>query len=348
MEENGRRLPESHLVESVTDRPTPIGGAPSGPARGSRRQAGDSSGERELGTVHQRSLLVSLLTAARPRQWIKNLLVLAAPAAAGVLTHRHDLLLALGATGAFCLAASGVYLVNDVLDAAADRLHPAKRSRPVASGAISPVTAITVGIVLAGVGCASAELLAGGRLLAVLVVYVVNSFSYSLALKHEPVIDMVCVSAGFLLRAIAGGVAVHVPLSDWFLIVASFGSLLVVAGKRSAEYAQLGDQRSINRPTLGAYSAAFLRSTRILAASIAITAYCLWAFQRADSDAFGSGRHPIWFELSIVPVVIAMLLVELRFESGHGAAPEEMALKDHRLQLAGALWLALLGIGIYG
>jgi decaprenyl-phosphate phosphoribosyltransferase len=343
--EDGSRLPPSHLVEPVTGRATPEV-VPSEPAKGSRRQAGAPSGDREVGTVRRPSLLVSFLKAVRPRQWIKNLLVLAAPAAAGVLTHHHDLLLALGATGAFCLAASGVYLVNDVLDAAADRLHPAKRSRPVASGAISPVAATTVGIVLAGAGCASAELLAGNRLLAVLVVYVVNSFSYSLALKHEPVIDMVSVSAGFLLRAIAGGVAVNVPLSDWFLIVASFGSLLVVAGKRSAEYAQLGDRRSINRPALGEYSEAFLRSTRILAASVAITAYCLWAFQRADAARHGGG-HSIWFELSIVPVVVAMLLVELRFESGHGAAPEEMALKDHRLQLAGALWLALLGIGIY-
>jgi decaprenyl-phosphate phosphoribosyltransferase len=291
--------------------------------------------------------LGSLVRAVRPRQWIKNLLVLAAPGAAGVLTHGHDLLLALGATGAFCLAAAGVYLVNDVLDASADRLHPVKRDRPVASGAISPVTATTAGVLLAAAGCVSAGLLAGSQLLAVLAVYVAVSISYSLALKHEPVIDMVCVSAGFVLRAIAGGVAVHVPLSDWFLIVASFGSLLVVAGKRSAEHAQLGEERSNHRPTLGAYPVAFLRSTRILAASVTTTAYCLWAFERA-ADATRSGRHSIWFELSIVPVVIAVLLIELRFETGHGAAPEELALRDHRLQLAGVLWLALLAIGIYG
>ena len=169
--------------------------------------------------------------------------------------------------------------------------------------------------------------------------------AYSLRLKHEPVVDLACVSPGFVLRAIAGGVATGVPLSDWFIIVASFGSLLVVTGKRSAEHAELGELRAAHRPTLSVYPAAFLRSVRLFAASVTVTAYCLWAFER--SRQIGHGHHPIWFELSIVPFVIAVLHVELRFERGQGGAPEDLALRDHTLQLLGLVWVALFAVGVY-
>ncbi|HUO48565.1 MAG TPA: decaprenyl-phosphate phosphoribosyltransferase [Acidimicrobiales bacterium] len=286
----------------------------------------------------------SLVRIARPRQWIKNLLVFAAPGAAGVLTHWHSLLLACGAFGIFCLAASGTYFVNDAVDAEADRHHPLKRRRPVAAGVVSVRLAVSTGFVLMAAAFGLAWAMAGWQFALVIGIYVAIATAYSLRLKHEPIIDLACVSAGFVLRAIAGGVATGVPLSDWFVIVASFGSLLVVTGKRSAEQAEHG--QGIHRPILEEYPPAFLRSVRLLSAAVTVTAYCLWAFERS-ARAVGRHHHPIWFQLSIIPVVLALLHLELRFERGQGAAPEDLALHDHLLQGLGLAWVVLFAVGVY-
>ena len=286
-----------------------------------------------------------LLRIARPRHWVKNLLVFAAPAAAGVLSHGTVAAHAAGAFGVFCLAASGTYFINDTLDVEADRHHPVKRLRPVAAGVVPPPLATVVGSVLLAASIGLAWWLAGSHLALVIAIYVAVTTAYSVRLKHEPVVDLACVSTGFVLRAIAGGVATGVPLSDWFIIVSSFGSLLIVTGKRSAEQVELGEIQGAHRPTLSAYPEAFLRSVRLLAAAVTVSAYCLWAFERSVQG--GRGHHPIWFELSIVPFVIAILHVELRFARGHGGAPEEMALQDRMLQLLGVVWVALVAVGIY-
>jgi decaprenyl-phosphate phosphoribosyltransferase len=289
--------------------------------------------------------VTGLVRVARPRQWVKNLLVFAAPGAAGVLSHGHPALRAAGAFGVFCLAASGGYFLNDSFDADADRHHPVKRRRPVAAGVVPVPAAVAVGLVLLAGGTVCAWRLAGGQLALVVGIYEAVSLSYSARLKHEPVVDLACVSSGFVLRAIAGGVATGVPLSNWFVIVSSFGSLLVVAGKRSAEHAELGELRAAHRPALAVYPPGFLRSVRLLSASVAVTAYCLWAFER--SVQVGRGHHPIWFELSIIPFVLAVLHVELRFEQGQGSAPEDIALHDRTLQALAAAWLVLFAIGVY-
>jgi decaprenyl-phosphate phosphoribosyltransferase len=286
-----------------------------------------------------------LLRIARPRHWVKNLLVFAAPAAAGVLSHGTVAAHAAGAFGIFCLAASGTYFLNDTLDVEADRLHPVKRNRPVAAGVVPGPLAIGVSIVLMAASIGLAWWLAGSHLALVIAAYVAVTTAYSVRLKHEPVVDLACVSTGFVLRAIAGGVATGVPLSDWFIIVSSFGSLLIVTGKRSAEHLELGELRGEHRRTLSAYPETFLRSVRLLAASVTVSAYCLWAFER--SAEVGRGHHPIWFELSIIPFVVAILHVELRFAQGLGGAPEEMALRDRTLQVLGLVWVALVAIGIY-
>lgn len=286
-----------------------------------------------------------LVRIARPRQWVKNLLVFAAPGAAGVLSHRHPALLALGAFGIFCAAASGTYFINDTLDAAADRHHPVKRLRPVAAGVVPGPLAVAVGVVLMGAAVGLSWWLAGWRLALVVGIYVALSTAYSARLKHEPIVDLACISGGFILRAVAGGVATGVALSDWFVIVVSFGSLLVVAGKRSAEHAVVGTDHA-QRPVLAAYPSAFLRSVRLISASITLTAYCLWAFER--SGQIGHNHHPIWFELSILPVVLAVLHLELRFEMGRGAAPEDLALGDLALQVLGVAWVVLFAVGVYG
>lgn len=285
-----------------------------------------------------------LVRTARPRQWVKNVLVLAAPGAAGVLTHLHPLLLALGAFGIFCLTASGTYLVNDCLDQAVDALHPTKRHRPVASGAVPMPLAAGVGAAMMALGIGLAEALAGWRLATVMGIYVGITVAYSLWLKNEPVIDLASVASGFVLRAIAGGVAVGVVLSNWFLIVASFGSLFMVAGKRHAEHVDLGPSRADHRATLGAYSLAFLRYIRSVASAVAITAYCVWAFEKAAAPH----HTALFFELSIVPFVIAVLRYALLLDAGQGGAPEEIVLKERSLQVLGLAWAVLFAMGLYG
>jgi len=290
-------------------------------------------------------LWLGLARIARPRQSTKNVLVFAAPGAAGVLTHGTAAAHAGIAFGIFCLAASGTYCLNDAFDVAADRRHPVKQFRPVAAGEVPVPLAGVGGALLMALAIGLAWWLIGGHLALVVAIYVAVTTAYSLRLKHEPVVDLASVSAGFVLRAIAGGIATGIPLSNWFVIVSSFGSLLVVTGKRSAEHAELGELRGEHRPTLNVYPESFLRSVRLLAAAVTVTAYCLWAFER--SAQIGLGHHPIWFELSIVPFVVAVLHVELRFEQGMGGAPEELALRDHMLQVLGLMWVALVFVGIY-
>jgi len=292
-----------------------------------------------------RLTLAGLVRTARPRQWLKNFLVFAAPLAAGTLFHAQVLLQALATFGVFCLAASGTYFVNDALDAASDSHHPVKRTRPVAAGVLSPQVATLTGALLAMTALGLSWLVSGGRLVLVVALYLTVSSAYSLRLKHEPVVDLACVSAGFVLRAIAGAVATAVVLSNWFLIVSSFGSLFVVAGKRSAEHVKLGDQRSAHRKALSAYPAAYLRSVRLICAGVTLSAYCLWAFERARQ--MGAGHHPIWFELSIVPFVMGLLHAELRFERGDGGAPEELAFGDRFLQVVAIAWVTLFALGVY-
>lgn len=291
---------------------------------------------------------MSLLHATRPRQWVKNLLVFGAPAAAGVIFHLAVFGRCAAAFAIFVGASAATYLVNDVLDVEADRLHPVKRRRPIATGELSSRVALVAAASLLAASLVGAVVLSGAVLTGVVGAYVVISLAYSCGLKRMPVIEMACVGSGFVLRAVAGGAATHVPLSPWFLLVTSFGALFIVGGKRSSEYEVLGDDRAVHRAALGEYPAGFLRTVRTLAASVAVTAYCLWAFDRYNHLLpHARGGHLVWFELSIIPFVLAVLAVELAVERGRGGAPEELALKDRTLQALGLAWIALLMVGIY-
>src|SRR5689334_20862978 len=264
--------------------------------------------------------LSAYIREARPKQWVKNVLVVAAPGAAGVLTHGDAIFKTLIAFVCFCLAASGTYYINDALDVEADRMHPRKRLRPVASGAISERDAVAAGSVLLAVSIGLA-FAASWQLAVVIVAYLAQTVAYSLWLKNEAVIDLAAVASGFVLRTIAGGLAVGVTISPWFLIVAASGSFFMVTGKRHAELLELGDEAGDHRRALDVYSHAFLSYVRAVASSVAILAYCLWAFEKSRPVG-----NPIWFELSIVPFVIAILRYALLLEQGKGGAPEELVL----------------------
>jgi decaprenyl-phosphate phosphoribosyltransferase len=287
-------------------------------------------------------LLGGLLRTARPRQWVKNLLVFAAPGAAGALTDADVVVRALAAFAVFCVAASGTYFLNDALDVESDRLHPTKCRRPIACGTVPAGPAKVVGVVLllVSVGCALA--LGGWPLALVIGIYVGLQPLYSLWLKNLAVIDLAAVASGFVLRAIAGGVAVDLPISQWFLIVASFGSLFMVAGKRHAEHLDLGEEGGSHRSTLDAYSPSFLHYVQAVSSAVAIAAYCLWAFEKADV-----AQAPLWFQLSIIPLVLAVLRYALLLDAGEGGAPEEIVLADRSLQVLGLLWVATFTVGVH-
>lgn len=306
--------------------------------------SGASRAEEVGGPGPQTSLASGLLRTARPKQWLKNVLVFAAPGAAGVLTHGTQLAWTLTALALFCVVSSGVYFLNDCLDVGADRLHPQKRNRPIAAGVVPLPLGFAASVILLGGGTVAA-LAVTWKLSVVLAIYVGVQFLYSLSLKHQPVYDLACVAAGFVLRAIAGGVAAHVPVSAWFLIVATFGSLLMVTGKRLAEQIELGDGGGAHRATLDAYTPTFLRTVLAISAGGAIMGYCLWAF-----DLTTSLKHhadPIYYQLSIVPIMIALLRYTFLVEKGHGAKPEDLVLSDWSLLVLGAVWVVLFALGIY-
>jgi len=287
------------------------------------------------------------IRALRPRQWTKNLLIFMAPAAGGVLGHWHSTL-KVGATFLiFCAVASGNYLINDVMDASSDRLHPVKARRPIALGSVKPSHAAAVGAVLIAAGTALSGIVGSWPLTLVFASYTVVTAAYSLRLKREPVIELALVASGFVLRAIAGGVAAHVPLSEWFLAFTSFAALFVVVGKRSAEHARLGEDRGLHRNVLDQYTETFLRSTLTIAATVTVAAYFLWAFDRTGLLAQSSHHHVVWIELTTVPLVLAILHIFRLLDAGHGGEPERLALQDHTLQAYGLAWLALMAIGLY-
>lgn len=284
----------------------------------------------------------SLLAAMRPRQWSKNLLVLAAPVFAGDITEPTILVRAAVACAAFCVAASGVYLLNDVLDVSYDREHPVKRSRPVATGALGMRTATTASIVLMllSVGVA---LLAGWLFALVVVAYCGFNIAYCLALKNEAVIDIAIIASSFLLRAVGGGAACGIVLSEWFLLIAAFGSLFMAAGKRYAEVHLVGEGHGSTRRSLVQYSASYLRFVWSVAAAALIMSYALWSFQISERHS----GHVSWAALSMIPFVLAVLRYAVDVDAGRAGEPEEIVLRDHTLQVLGVLWVALVALAVY-
>ncbi|MGQ0617158.1 MAG: decaprenyl-phosphate phosphoribosyltransferase [Acidimicrobiia bacterium] len=290
----------------------------------------------------RRSLARGLLHEARPKQWAKNVLVFAAPGAAGVLDEAHLLVETLIAFVAFCLASAGTYFVNDLKDLEADRRHPTKCRRPIAAGEV-PVGLAQALAPLLIFGSIALAFVASPALAATIAGYLALTTAYSAWLKHVVILDMVAVATGFVLRAIAGATATGVPVSNWFFITASFGSLFMVAGKRYAESLEIGTDASTVRATLGEYTPSYLAYLRAVSSGAVLVAYCLWAFEKAaESDS------PVpWYQLSILPFVVAILRYALLLDQGKGSAPEELIMEDRTLQIVGLVWIAVFGIGVY-
>lgn len=276
----------------------------------------------------------------RPKQWIKNALVVAAAGAAGALGHDDVPGRVTVACVAFCLLASGIYAINDVRDADEDRRHPRKRHRPVAAGEIDPRIATGVGLSL--ILAAMLLCAAIGPLLAVVASgYAALTLSYTFVWRHVIVLDMFAVAGGFMLRAVAGGVAAPVTLSRWFLLVVMSAAVFVASAKRYTELRRTETENGHRRRVLHTYSARTLELIIAAAIVVALLAYCVWAF------SLPAVRGIPWRPLTIVPFAACLLRYGELVHAGAGEAPEEVLLSDRPLQLSAVLWLALFALEVH-
>jgi len=287
-----------------------------------------------------RGLLRAAIVTMRPRQWIKNALVVAAAGAAGAL-GRDDVPVRVAlACVAFCLVSSGIYAVNDVRDRHEDRLHPRKRYRPVAAGDLTPQAAVVL---------AAAALLAGFALatvvrpllLVVVLAYVVLTLSYTFVWRHLVFLDLIAIAGGFVLRAVAGGVAAPVTLSRWFVLVVTAAAVLVAAGKRQAELRRTDTGGEARRRVLDMYTPQMLRLILAGSAAAALFAYCVWALQHPTDNGIP------WRMLTILPFAACLLRYLALVRKGAGETPEDMLLADRWLLVAGLIWLVLFGLGVH-
>jgi decaprenyl-phosphate phosphoribosyltransferase len=286
------------------------------------------------------ALLLAALQAARPRQWPKNLLVFAAPLAGATLGRPDGFGYALVAFAAFTAASSAVYLINDVMDAERDRLHPTKRNRPIASGRLPAPLAL----VLAAVGLALAMLasfaIGEPRLALVVGIYVVTSWLYSAGLKHVPGLELAFVASGFVLRAIGGAVATHVPPSAWFLTVCSLGALMVAIGKRFTELSLLGTDAAAHRPVMRWYHIWLLRAAQRAASAVMLVAYVLWASSHHDP------WMRAWHLASALPLACALIRFDRLTGLADGRPVEDLISRDPTMICAELVWLAMFTVGL--
>jgi decaprenyl-phosphate phosphoribosyltransferase len=289
----------------------------------------------------RRSRVPAVIRAVRPRQWIKNVLVFSAPLAAGRLLEQGVLVSSLLAFVSFCLVSGAVYLINDIRDVEEDRQHPRKQFRPIAAGELRIGTAWTLAVVL-GVAGLAIGYLTGIGLGVTVTVYLLLQIGYSSFLKHQPIVDLAMVAGGFLLRAIAGGVASHLELSQWFLLVASFGSLFMVSGKRYSEMIALGADAGTRR-SLASYTDSYLRFTWMLSAVMVLISYSLWAFDNLFRGPLGVG----WTAISIAPFTLGLLQYAREIDAGEAGEPEDVVLRDRVLQVLGLIWVIIIGIAVF-
>ena len=285
------------------------------------------------------SVARGLVRAVRPRQWVKNLLVIAAPFTAEVLLQPGVVARLVIATASLCLAASSTYLLNDVIDASADRLHPTKRHRPIAAGVVPPRVALVASLALL-VGAIAVGSILGLTFAGLVVTYITMTIAYSSWLKRIPIVDVLAVASGFLLRAVAGAVAAGVTTTSAFLLVASFGALFLVIAKRHGERFHLGPNAA-TRAALAAYTPELTGQLLSISVTATLVCYATWAF---GLDR-GEGGLP-WTALSVLPFTAAMLRALQLAVRGDGADPEDL-LRDRGLLLAGGAVGLLTLLGLY-
>ncbi len=264
----------------------------------------------------------------------------AAPLAGATLGRAHGFGYGLAAFTAFTAAASAVYVINDIVDIDRDRRHPVKRLRPIASGRLPLPLAIALaaaGLVIAGLTCAA---IAEPRLGAVVGGYVVLSLLYSLSLKHVPGVELAFVASGFVLRALGGAIATHVPPSGWFLTVCSLGALMVAIGKRFTELTVLGASAAAHRPVMRWYRPAALRAGQRAVSVVMLAAYVFWALSEPDIWIRG------WHLASAIPLAAALLRFDVLTGQSEGRPVEDLISRDLPMVGCEVIWLSLFVAGL--
>ena len=288
-------------------------------------------------------MLVAVFISIRPRQWVKNLFVFAGV----IFSHRlfsMDAGRALAAFAIFCALAGVVYLLNDVADRERDRAHPKKRLRPVASGALSVRAALTAAMVIAIVALAAAAAL-GGAFLLTAAVYVGLLVAYSIVLKHVVIVDVLTVATGFVLRAVAGAVAVDVDISGWLLICTVLIALFLALGKRRHEYLTLDAEAARHRPILAEYSAALLDQMIAVVTASTVTAYALYTMSPETVAKFDTRLLPATLPFVLYGIFRYLYLLYRRQLGGN---PSELFLNDRALIVNTVLWIVAVVTIIYG
>jgi 4-hydroxybenzoate polyprenyltransferase len=286
--------------------------------------------------------LKAILRLLRPKQWSKNLLVLAAPIFAAV--HRDPI--ALQATGiafaAMCLASSATYVANDLLDAERDKLHPTKQYRPIASGQIGRTTALVLAALLAvgGIGLAS---LLNTSSLTIVVSYLVLQVLYNLGLKKIPIADVFTIALGFIFRAVLGAAAVSVPISGWLLFCTGALALMLGFAKRRHEFILQSEQRTASRESLGGYSKAGLDALVIMTATGGAMCYGIYTV-----DSSTAARYPAIVITSLFVFYGIARYVLIIFGRDEGGEPADLLFKDPQLLASVLLFMASAILAVSG
>ena len=284
--------------------------------------------------------LAAAVETSRPRQWPKNLLVFAAPLAGATLGRKDGFGYALVAAVAFIAASAAVYFVNDVVDADRDRRHPVKKLRPVASGRLPRAHALALAGLGLAVGLAVGLGIGEPRLSVVIGVYLALSALYTVALKHIPVVELAFVASGFVLRAIGGAIATHVPPSGWFLLVCSLGALMVAIAKRYTELTMLHGDAARHRPVMRWYSPSMLRVSQRVVACAMVLAYLLWA--RAEQDPWMRG----WHLASGLALATALIRFDRLTAQAESRPVEDLIARDPLMISCELAWLVMFAVGL--
>jgi len=283
-----------------------------------------------------------LWRALRPNHWIKNIFVFAALVFAHRLGDPGAVLRAILAFGVFCVLSSAVYLINDVLDRQADRAHPAKRTRPIASGEVSVATAVIAATILSLIGLGAAVAL-GAAFGAVASGYLLMNLAYSVVLKRVVIVDVMLVAAGFLLRAWGGAVAVRVEMSHWLILCTGCVALFLGFVKRRQEIAGAASIES-TRPILREYSLPFLDQMISIVTSSTLLAYALYVFSPEVADKLGTR----WLGLTLPFVLYGIFrYLYLVHQRGQGESPTELVTSDRALVFNFLLWGAAIVVAVY-
>ena len=291
-----------------------------------------------------KAIVRNLVRLARPAHWLKNVFVFAALIFARRVGDASAWVAAAEAAVAFCLASSAAYVFNDLLDRRQDVLHPQKRDRPLASGAIGPAAAVVFSLVLAAAGL-GLSVLAGRHVPWVVGGYLVLMAAYSAGLKRVAILDVLLIASGFLLRAQAGGLAAGVEVSHWLLLCTLTLSLFLGFAKREAERAALGDRAERTRAVAWTvYSRRGLEHMMTISAGLAIVTYMLYTVSpRTIREVVGHR----WLLVTVLPVVYAVFRFYTLTLAGRVSGPVDMFRRDPPFVLALLVWLAMVAAVLY-